>query len=103
MIDFRTLRERTVEYLIARKHSYFMGLRALLVGKEPTLAFDMALADLARFCRATSDTIGETNRDTYILIGRRQVWLRITEHLHLTPERLLELYSSHRPPQEEVE
>lgn len=43
------------------------------------------LEDLAQFCHANTPTL--TEREA----GRRDVWLRIQEHLHLSPEQLMAL------------
>src|SRR5262245_37920410 len=46
------------------------------------------LADLASFCRALETCIVPGQPDmTAVLEGRREVWLRIQQHLHLTPEQ----------------
>lgn len=58
------------------------------------------LKDLARFCRAHESTHDANERDSILFEGRRQVWLRIQEHLQLTPEQLWTLYTG-RPAQEE--
>lgn len=58
------------------------------------------LKDLARFCRAHESTHEANERDSLIFEGRRQVWLRLQEHLQLSPEQLWELYSG-RPANEE--
>lgn len=58
------------------------------------------LKDIARFCRAHESTHDANERDSLIFEGRRQVWLRIQEHLRLTPDQLWELYSG-RPAKEE--
>lgn len=53
----------------------------------------IVMDDLARFCRANEST---GHADPYIaarLDGRREVWLRIQQHLHLTEEQLMQLYS----------
>lgn len=104
-MSFATLKQRTIEYLIQRKSAYWFGLPVLLRGLKPDEVpgppLEMMISDLARFCRATSDVTGTTDRETYILIGRRQVFLRIMEHLYLPPEQLYELYSKFRPPQED--
>lgn len=54
------------------------------------------LADLRRFCRATMPTADVDNeRVTYLLEGRREVFLRISSFLNLTEEdvyRLTEEY-----------
>lgn len=44
------------------------------------------LEDLARYCYANETTEGDQIKE-----GRRQVWLRIQEQLHLTPEQLAQL------------
>jgi len=50
------------------------------------------LADLRRFCRATLPTADVHNeRTTYLLEGRREVWLRIMAHLQLTDEDVYKL------------
>jgi hypothetical protein len=50
------------------------------------------LADLRRFCRATLPTADVNNeRTTYLLEGRREVWLRIMAHLQLTDEDVYKL------------
>lgn len=50
------------------------------------------LADLRRFCRATLPTADVNNeKTTYLLEGRREVWLRIMSHLQLTDEDIYNL------------
>jgi hypothetical protein len=50
------------------------------------------LSDLRRFCRATTPTADVNNdRTTYLLEGRREVWLRIMSHLQLTDEDVYNL------------
>lgn len=52
------------------------------------------LADLSKFCRANETCVVPNNRDlSLVLEGRREVWLRIQQHLHLTDEQLLALFS----------
>ncbi len=52
------------------------------------------LADLATFCRADETCVVPGDRDrTYILEGRREVWLRIQDHLRRTPAELASLYT----------
>jgi hypothetical protein len=74
----------------------------LLAGARPTFgrptpASEAILADLAYFCRANRPSI-EWTHDGAIdplacarLEGRREVWLRINEALHLAPEVILNL------------
>lgn len=50
------------------------------------------LADLRRFCRATTPTANVDNvYATYLLEGRREVFLRIMAHLNLTEEDVIKL------------
>jgi hypothetical protein len=100
-LSYETLKARTLTFLEERKRSYLWGVRALTQKLRPTPDADMMLADLARFCRATEDTLGTTTEGTYILIGRRQVFLRLTQHLNLTPAQLFDLYAKHRAPTED--
>jgi hypothetical protein len=56
------------------------------------------LADLRRFCRATMPTADVNNVNaTFLLEGRREVFLRILSHLNLDEEdvfKLVEEYST---------
>ena len=50
------------------------------------------LADLRRFCRATVPTADVNNeKTTYLLEGRREVFLRIQAHLQLTEDDIYQL------------
>ena len=50
------------------------------------------LADLRRFCRASVPTADVNNvQTTYLLEGRREVWLRIVAHINLTDETVSQL------------
>lgn len=50
------------------------------------------LADLKRFCRASVPTADVNNiHTTYLLEGRREVWLRIASMLQLTDEEVVQL------------
>lgn len=49
------------------------------------------LIDLQEFCRANESCF---HQDPYVhaaLEGRREVWIRIQEHIHLTPAQLMAL------------
>jgi len=50
------------------------------------------LMDLVKFCRANRSCYHDDPRLHAVAEGRREVWLRINEHLHLTPEQLQALY-----------
>lgn len=51
------------------------------------------LIDLAKFCRADDNAWHVDVRQSDLLAGRREVWLRIQKHLNLTPDQLYELYA----------
>lgn len=50
------------------------------------------LADLAKFCRARESTFHTDPRVHALAEGRREVWLRIAQHLNLTDEMLWRAY-----------
>lgn len=78
----------TLAYLGLRKKSY-----QSIFGTSGIIGSD-ALKDLARFCYATK-SCAVPNRDlTLVLSGRREVWLRICEHLNLQPDELATLYGA---------
>lgn len=54
------------------------------------------LHDLAKFCRADENTFNKDPRLSDVLIGRREVWLRIQKHLRLTPDQLYAIYAGHQ-------
>ena len=53
----------------------------------------MVLEDLKHFCRANESTFHENTRVGDMLNGRREVFLRIQDHLILTDEELHTSYS----------
>ena len=57
---------------------------------------EKVLADLRRFCRATLPTADVNNPNvTYLLEGRREVFLRITSLLQLTDDDIWSLVESY--------
>jgi len=57
------------------------------------------LADLRRFCRASVPTADVNNTNvTFLLEGRREVFLRIISHMNLTEDDIFELVEEY--PQE---
>jgi len=80
-----TMRD-TLSYLGLRQKSYqsIFG-PAGAAGSE-------AMKDLARFCFAFETCAGPDDKLTMLKSGRREVWLRIQQHLHLQPEELAALY-----------
>lgn len=85
-------KRRTLDFLGERKRAYHLVFRL----DQPA---DMeVLRDLAWFCRANESAAVPGDHDrTWALVGRREVFLRITQHLKLTPEQLFELYSYQQP------
>lgn len=58
------------------------------------------LADLAVFCRATATTFHADPRLHALAEGRREVWLRISNHLNLSDDQLVELVTQGKAPKE---
>jgi len=59
-----------------------------------TPAGEAVLLDLQPFCRAKETCVVPGDRDkTYVLEGRREVYLRIKDYLELTPEQLVERFT----------
>lgn len=89
-----------LEYFRRRITGRRLAWQRALLGENgtPTVDGDVILKDLARFCRAhrstavyshvrgTLDPLASARLD-----GRREVWLRIVEHLHLDERFLVNL------------
>ncbi|MDE2020402.1 MAG: hypothetical protein KGJ13_08710 [Patescibacteria group bacterium] len=58
------------------------------VFKTDDPAVETVLKDLAKFCRANRSCFAPDPRLHAVLEGRREVFLRIVEHLNLTPDQL---------------
>lgn len=75
----------------------FLGLRQKsyqsIFGDAGAAGSD-AMKDLAKFCYANESCAGPDEKLTMLLSGRREVWLRIQQHLHLQPEELAALYKA---------
>lgn len=54
------------------------------------------LADLAKFCRAHKSTAHADPHMAARLDGRREVWLRLQQHLQLNDEDLWKLFGDHK-------
>lgn len=72
---------------------HFIGRRRTAYVKTFTsTAFgDEVLRDLAVFCRANQTCFNPDPRIHAVAEGRREVWLRIQNHLNLTEEQLFAL------------
>lgn len=65
---------------------------------RPNKDVEAVLADLAKFCRAAESTGHPDPHVAARLDGRREVWLRIAQHLNLTTEELFRLYGGQKNP-----
>jgi len=79
------LKDRLRQFIGSRQHQYRLTFRS-----PPGEA---VLRDLARFCRANESTFHEDARLHAVAEGRREVWLRIQNHLQLSPQDLWRLTS----------
>lgn len=78
--------QRTKEFLFSRRTAY---CRVFSVENRDA---QLVLADLAKFCRAHVSTGAPEPHIAARLDGRREVWLRIQQHLKLDDETLWLLY-----------
>lgn len=76
--------ERARNFLFRRRTAYIKTFQGPFA--------EEVLADLARFCRANQTTFHSDSRVHAVAEGRREVWLRISQHLNLTDEQLWQLY-----------
>lgn len=83
----RQVLEKVKSFLVGRKQAYQITFN--LENKHDK----EVLADLAKFCRAHDTTFHPDARLNSVLEGRREVWLRIQQHLNLSSDDLWELYS----------
>jgi hypothetical protein len=80
------LLEQARHYLNQRRRAYITTF------KNPV--GEIVLADLARFCRASQSTFHTDERTHALLEGRREVFLRIQQHLNLSEDDLWRLLNS---------
>lgn len=79
--------QKLLAKILKRKYAY----RRLFLGEDGLNADgQIVLADLAKFCKATSSTavVSPVSRQvdpvaSALAEGRREVWLRIMAHLHI--------------------
>jgi 5-hydroxyisourate hydrolase-like protein (transthyretin family) len=83
MINKILLKETMRRLLTTRKQAYLQTFKGIPAEK--------VLADLARFCRANESTFNPDPRLAANLDGRREVWLRIQQHLNMTDDELYKL------------
>lgn len=76
---------RAVDFIRNRKQAYQKTF-------VKDLASETVLADLANFCRAGKSTFDPDARVHALLEGRKEVWLRIANHLNLTETELYDVF-----------
>lgn len=79
-----SLVKATYDYLFRRQRQY-----KLTFGSP---AGQDVLADLAKFCRANDSAWSNDARHHARYEGRREVWLRIQQHMQLSTEQLYAMY-----------
>lgn len=84
--DRKEAKERITAFLRARKMAY---MRVFVDGGSTAEDRKMVLADLANFCRKTRSTYNKDPRLSDHLGGRREVVLRIDDHIELTVDELV--------------
>lgn len=80
-----TLIERIKAFLQQRQMAY----KQVFAGPVA----ETVLKDLAQFCRATESTFHTDLRVHALLEGRREVWLRICQHLQLDEQELFRRFA----------
>lgn len=87
--QYQRYKQAVLEYLGQRKQAY-----QLLFRKDSSVAQEV-LNDLAVFCRAAETCVVPGDRDrSLVLEGRREVFLRIAQHLNLSVEELFIIYGA---------
>ena len=82
------VKQKARNYLAQRKRAY--------VAAFDGIPGEAVLKDLASFCRANESCFHPDPRVHAVMEGRREVFLRIQEHLKLTEEQLLTIYTHSR-------
>jgi len=78
--------------LLNRAKSFLAQRRTAYVRTFICPPGDEVLQDLAKFCRANQTTYHADPRVHAVLEGRREVWLRIQQHLQLSDDQLWRIY-----------
>ena len=79
---------RAIAYLRLRKRQYQLTFTSPS-GQD-------VLIDLASFCRANESCFHEDPRKHAVLEGRREVWLRIQQHIKFDEQQLYALYGGNQ-------
>lgn len=89
-------KEKLLNYLAYRKECYMDTF-------VDTSAVHAVLSDLAVFCRAGKSTFDPDPRVDALLQGRKEVWLRIAQHLGYTEDELYRVFCLGKQPHIEGE
>ena len=87
---------KAVQRILNRKHAYRSVFMDASGGINPNA--EIVLADLKKFCRATSSTVMVSPISKQIdpmamamAEGRREVWMRLMAHLHIDEKQVFNL------------
>lgn len=83
----------TLKAFFSRRRTAYVATFDSVMGHE-------VLTDLATFCRANATTFHADARLHALAEGRREVWLRISNHLNLNDDQLFELATNGKAPKE---
>lgn len=78
--------EKLLAFLQERQKAY------QLVFYEKNTFLKPVLDDLAKFCRANESCFHQDPRAHAVMEGRREVWLRIRDHINMSLDELFERY-----------
>ncbi len=84
--------ERIKAFIFARQTAY----RRTFKGAPG----EVVLADLMSFCRAQESVYNPDQRLTDVAIGRNEVWLRIQNHIRLSPDEMFAISTTGQPTQQ---
>ena len=82
--------------LLERAKTFLRSRRWAYINTFNNPVGEKVLKDLSQFCRAHEITFHENERVDALLQGRREVWLRIQQHLKLSDEELWRLYGDQK-------
>ena len=78
--------QKVKSILFTRKQAY------QFVFNPDSIHAQRVLVDLARFCRANKSTFHENDRAHALAEGRREVFLRIQNHINLDADEFIKTY-----------
>ena len=81
-----SIKEKLQDFLMARKMAYVQ-----LFNPESQSAIKV-LEDLSKFCRANESCFHPDPRIHAVIEGRREVWLRLNDHINLSSEEFWKKY-----------